>query len=62
MKILLIEDEVKLAEYLRKGLGEASYVVDIAHNGVDGLHMALEGVHDLLVWTRCSRGSTASAF
>ena len=26
MKILLIEDEVKLAEYLRKGLGEASYV------------------------------------
>ena len=49
MKILLIEDEVKLAEYLRKGLGEAGYVVDVAHNGVDGLHMALEGVHDLLV-------------
>ena len=49
MKILLIEDEVKLAEYLRKGLGEAGYVVDVAHNGVDGLHMALEGGHDLLV-------------
>ena len=49
MKILLIEDEVKLAEYLRKGLGEVGYVVDVAHNGVDGLHMALEGVHDLLV-------------
>ena len=49
MKILIIEDEVKLAEYLRKGLGEAGYVVDVAHNGVDGLHMALEGVHDLLV-------------
>ena len=49
MKILLIEDEVKLAEYLRKGLGEASYVVDIAYNGVDGLHMALEGSYDLLV-------------
>ena len=39
MKILLIEDEVKLAEYLRKGLGEVGYVVDVAHNGVDGLHM-----------------------
>ena len=49
MKILLIEDEVKLAEYLRKGLGEVGYVVDVAHNGVDGLHMALEGGHDLLV-------------
>ena len=43
MKILLIEDEVKLAEYLRKGLGEVGYVVDVAHTGVDGLHMALEG-------------------
>ena len=49
MKILLIEDEVKLAEYLRKGLGEVGYVVDMAHNGVDGLHMALEGGYDLLV-------------
>ena len=49
MKILLIEDEVKLAEYLRKGLGAVGYVVDVAHNGVDGLHMALEGGHDLLV-------------
>lgn len=49
MKILLIEDEIKLAKYLRKGLGEAGYVVDVAHNGVDGLHMALEGSYDLLV-------------
>ena len=49
MKILLIEDEVKLAEYLRKGPGRAGFVVDVAQNGVDGLHMALEGMHDLLV-------------
>ncbi|MBK8358587.1 MAG: heavy metal response regulator transcription factor [Comamonadaceae bacterium] len=49
MKILLIEDEVKLAEYLRKGLGETGYVVDVAHSGVDGLHMALQGGYDLLV-------------
>ena len=46
MKILLIEDEVKLAEYLRKGLGETGYVVDVAHSGVDGLHMALQGGAD----------------
>ena len=49
MKILLIEDEVKLSAYLRKGLGEAGFNVDAVHNGVDGLHMALEGAHDLVI-------------
>lgn len=49
MKLLVIEDEVKLAEYLRKGLTEEGYVVDVAHNGVDGLHLAMEADYDLLV-------------
>lgn len=49
MKLLVIDDEVKLAEYLRKGLTEEGYVVDVAHNGIDGLHLAMEGDHDLLV-------------
>jgi len=49
MRLLVIEDEVKLAEYLRKGLTEEGYVVDVAHNGVDGLHMAMEGDYSLLV-------------
>ena len=49
MRLLVIEDEVKLAEYLRKGLTEEGYVVDTAHNGVDGLHLAMEGHYDLLV-------------
>lgn len=49
MKILVIEDEVKLADYLRKGLGEVGHNVDVVHNGVDGLHMALEGAYDLLI-------------
>lgn len=49
MKLLVIEDEVKLAAYLRKGLTEDGYVVDVAHNGVDGLHLAMEGNYDLLV-------------
>ncbi|WP_428508756.1 heavy metal response regulator transcription factor [Roseateles sp.] len=49
MKLLVIEDEIKLAEYLRKGLGEEGYVVDVAHSGIDGLHMATEADYDLLV-------------
>ena len=49
MKLLVIDDEVKLAEYLRKGLTEEGYVVDVAHNGVDGLHLAMEADYDLLV-------------
>lgn len=49
MKLLVVEDEVKLAEYLRKGLTEEGYVVDVAHNGVDGLHLAMEGDYHLLV-------------
>ena len=49
MRVLVIEDEVKLAEYLRKGLTEEGYVVDVAHNGVDGLHLAMEADYDLLV-------------
>lgn len=49
MKLLVIEDEVKLAEYLRKGLTEEGFVVNVAHNGIDGLHLALESDYDLLV-------------
>lgn len=49
MKLLVIEDEVKLAEYLRKGLQEEGFVVDLAHNGIDGLHLAMEAEYDLIV-------------
>jgi two-component system copper resistance phosphate regulon response regulator CusR len=49
MRILVIEDEAKLASYLRKGLTEESFSVDIAGNGVDGLHLAMEEDYDLLV-------------
>nr|WP_316643051.1 heavy metal response regulator transcription factor [uncultured Roseateles sp.] len=49
MKLLVIEDEAKLAEYLRKGLSEEGYTVDVAHNGIDGLHLATEVDYDLLV-------------
>ena len=49
MRLLVVEDEVKLAAYLHKGLTEEGFVVDVANNGVDGLHLAMEGDYDLLV-------------
>lgn len=49
MKLLVIEDEAKAAAYLRKGLTEEGYTVEIADNGVDGLHMAVSNDYDLIV-------------
>ncbi|QIE91111.1 MULTISPECIES: heavy metal response regulator transcription factor [Pseudomonas] len=49
MKILLVEDELKTAEYLRQGLSESGYVVDHANNGLDGLHLAQHFPYDLVV-------------
>lgn len=49
MKILIVEDEIKTGEYLRQGLREAGFAVDLAHDGQEGLHLALEGEHDLLI-------------
>jgi two-component system copper resistance phosphate regulon response regulator CusR len=49
MKILIIEDEAKTADYLLKGLSEQSCVVDVARNGIDGRHMAVENEYDAIV-------------
>lgn len=49
MHLLIVEDEAKTAGYLRRGLQENGFRVDVATDGVDGLHRALEGSHDLLV-------------
>ncbi len=49
MRILVIEDDPKLAGYLKKGLGQSGYVVDVARNGIDGRHLAVEGEYDLVV-------------
>lgn len=49
MKILIVEDEITAAQYLRKGLAESGYTVDTAHNGIDGLHVAVNGDHDLVI-------------
>ena len=49
MKLLIIEDEPTTGEYLRQGLQEAGFAVELASNGIDGLHLASEGDHDLLI-------------
>ena len=49
MKILIVEDEPKAGDYLRQGLREAGFAVDLVTNGVDGLHHGLEGDHDLVI-------------
>jgi two-component system copper resistance phosphate regulon response regulator CusR len=49
MRILIVEDESKTAAYLRKGLSEHGFVVDIAARGDDGLHLALMGHYDLII-------------
>jgi two-component system copper resistance phosphate regulon response regulator CusR len=48
MRLLVVEDEPKLAEYLRKALTENSYVVDVAHSGTEG-RLATEGHYDLVL-------------
>ena len=49
MRILIVEDELKTAAYLRRGMTESGYVVDVAHDGEDGLHLAVTGDYDLII-------------
>ena len=49
MKILIVEDEPKTGEYLRQGLHEAGFVVDLAQTGVDGLHLAEQGEYEMVI-------------
>lgn len=49
MRLLVIEDERKTSDYLKKGLSENGHVVDVAHHGEDGLHLALTETYDLVV-------------
>jgi two-component system copper resistance phosphate regulon response regulator CusR len=49
MKILVIEDEFKTAKFLKKGLSEAGYVIDVAADGLEGMHLAQEVDFDLVI-------------
>ena len=56
MRILVIEDDVETAGYLRKGLSESGHVVDHAATGPDGLAMALGDTYDALIVDRMLPG------
>ena len=49
MRLLVIEDEQKVANFIKQGLEEEGYAVDHAADGASGLQMALEGLHDVIV-------------
>ncbi|MBZ1350605.1 heavy metal response regulator transcription factor [Alcaligenaceae bacterium LF4-65] len=49
MKILIVEDEPKTGEYLRQGLRESGFTVDLVQDGLDGLHLGIEGDQDLII-------------
>ena len=49
MKILIIEDEAKTREYLRQGLAEAGFSVDVTRSGLDGHHLAMTEAYDLII-------------
>ena len=49
MRFLVIEDQNKVSQFIKKGLEEEGYAVDIAHDGREGLDMAFDRVHDLII-------------
>src|SRR3546814_18442863 len=49
MKLLLVEDETKTGDYVRQGLVESGFVVDLVRTGLDGHHLALTGSYDLII-------------
>ena len=49
MKLLIVEDELKTADYLRQGFTEQGYSVDLAMDGIDGLHLATHQDYDAIV-------------
>lgn len=49
MKILVVEDEVKTGDYIKQGLTEAGFVVELVRNGLDGHHKAMTGIFELVI-------------
>lgn len=49
MRVLVVEDEPGIAKFIRQGLSEAGYVVDVASDGEDGLNYALATEYDIIV-------------
>lgn len=53
MKILVVEDEMKVAGFIKRGLEEGDYQVTLAYNGEDGLKQALTGEYSLMTLNVC---------
>ncbi|MDB5036272.1 MAG: transcriptional regulator [Chlorobi bacterium] len=49
MKILLVEDERKVASFIKQGLTEQLYTVDVAHDGIEGEHLARMNEYDAII-------------
>lgn len=49
MKILIVEDEKKVASFIKRGLEDDSYQVTLSHDGADGLKRAVSGEFDLII-------------
>ena len=49
MKILLVEDDIKIATAVKRGLDAEGFTVDVAFDGLDGLWLAMEGGYDLIL-------------
>jgi two-component system, OmpR family, response regulator len=49
MRLLIVEDEIRLASALQRGLAAEGFTVDLAHTGPDGLHAAQENSYDAVV-------------
>lgn len=56
MKVLLVEDDEATADYVSGGLKEHGHVVDRAANGRDGLFLAADGSHDVMIVDRMLPG------
>lgn len=49
MRLLVVEDEKKVARFIQRGLEEEGYAVDVARDGEEALALARDGVHDLIL-------------
>ena len=49
MRILLVEDDADLAQFIRKGLKEERYAVDVASNGEQGFELGIANPYDLII-------------
>jgi two-component system, OmpR family, response regulator len=56
MKILLVEDNERVAQFVRKGLAEEGHIIDHADNGRDGLYLAATGRYDVMILDRMLPG------